>query len=102
VFLRSQDVSQYKQLARSLAGGTLDPALLSSQDLAMLDYARKLTVTPAEMTGDDTCRLHDSGFSDEQIWEITFTTSIFALFNRMADAFGLEPPEETVHALNRD
>lgn len=102
MFLRSQGVSQYKQVAKSLAHAALDQCQLSDQDRVMLDYARKLTLTPAEMTDDDTARLHEAGFSDAQVWEITFTTSIFAMFNRMADAFGLEPPAETVRALYRD
>ena len=58
----------------------------------MLDYAAKLTLTPAEMTDEDTQRLHAAGLSDSEVWEATFTVSIFSMFNRMADAFGLEPP----------
>lgn len=102
MFLRSQDGNQQKYIAKSLAEGIVDPSLLSAEDQAMLAYARKLTLTPAEMTSDDTSQLHEAGFSDEQVWEITFTVSIFAMFNRMADAFGLEPPAQTVRALNRD
>lgn len=68
----------------------------------MLAYAEKLTRTPAEMNDADREALGAAGFSDEQVWEITFTVSIFSMFNRMADAFGLEPPEETVRLLNRD
>ncbi len=58
----------------------------------MLDYAAKLTLTPAEMRDEDTQQLRAAGLSDEQVWEATFTVSIFSMFNRMADAFGLEPP----------
>ena len=65
----------------------------------MLDYAAKLTLTPAAMTADDTRRLHAAGFSDAQVWEATFTVSIFSMFNRMADAFGLQPPESAVALL---
>ena len=65
----------------------------------MLDYAAKLTLTPAAMTAEDTQRLQSAGFSDEQIWEATFTVSIFNMFNRMADAFGLEPPASAVALL---
>ena len=32
---------------------------------------------------------------------MTYTTSIFAMFNRMADAFGLQPPEQLLTALER-
>lgn len=67
----------------------------------MLAYAEKLTLTPAAMTDDDIAALHAAGLSDAQVWEATFTTSIFAMFNRMADAFGLEVPEHLFEALER-
>lgn len=65
----------------------------------MLDYAGKLTLTPAEMNDEDTQRLRAAGLSDAQVWEATFTVSIFSMFNRMADAFGLEPPPSAVALL---
>ena len=65
----------------------------------MLDYAARLTLTPAEMTDGDTRRLHAAGLSDEQVWEATFTVSIFSMFNRMADAFGLQPPASALALL---
>ena len=67
----------------------------------MLDYATKLNNTPAAMTDNDIAQLHAAGFSDEQVWELTFTVAIFNMFNRMADAFGLEPPEAAVKQLMR-
>lgn len=88
-------------VAQSLASGDVETVALDDDDRLLLDYARKLTLTPAEMSDGDTARLRDAGFTDEQVWEATFTTSIFAMFNRMADAFGLEPPESSVRALQR-
>jgi alkylhydroperoxidase family enzyme len=67
----------------------------------MLAYAEKLTREPAAVSDDDIHALRDAGFSDAQVWEMTFTTSIFAMFNRMADAFGLQPPEQLLTALER-
>jgi uncharacterized peroxidase-related enzyme len=101
VFLRSQGQTDYTSLAQALAKGDLDSAALGPQEREMLAYVRKLTLAPAEMSDEDTAALHAAGFSDEQVWEITFTTAIFAMFNRMADAFGLEPPEQTIQALQR-
>ncbi len=101
MFLRSQDQENFAGTAQSLASGDVESAALDVNDRLLLDYARKLTLTPAEMTDDDTSRLREAGFTDEQVWEATFTTSIFAMFNRMADAFGLEPPDSSVRALNR-
>ncbi len=54
------------------------------------------------MTDDDIATLHASGLNDPQVWEATFTTSIFAMFNRMADAFGLEVPEHLIEGLERE
>ncbi len=67
----------------------------------MLAYVDRLTLDPSSMTDSDVVGLHASGFSDAAVWEITFTTSIFAMFNRMADAFGLEPPLHLLDALER-
>jgi uncharacterized peroxidase-related enzyme len=99
--LRSQDQTQYTHAAQALARGEIDAAGLSDEDRLMLNYAKKLNDTPAEMTDADTQQLRDAGFTDEQVWEATFTVSIFNMFNRMADAFGLEAPENMVTALGR-
>lgn len=73
---------------------------MTDVDRAILDYAAKLTLTPAAMNDDDTVRLRAAGLSDEQVWETVFTVSIFSMFNRMADAFGLEPPPGAVKLLD--
>lgn len=68
----------------------------------MLAYAEKLTLTPAGIADADIDALHTAGFSDPQVWEATFTTAIFAMFNRMADAFGLEVPVHLIEGLERE
>jgi alkylhydroperoxidase family enzyme len=65
----------------------------------MLDYAAKLTLTPAAITDSDVDTLRDHGFAEPQIWEIAFTAGIFNLFTRMADAFGIVPPPFMEQAL---
>ena len=101
MFLRSQGQNEYADIAKALVRGSLTDAPLDPADRALLDYADKLTRTPAAMGDADTAALHAAGWSDAQVWEATFTVSIFAMFNRMADAFGLEPPDQMVTALNR-
>lgn len=98
-FLRGQDRVVYTDAARALVKGAIDEAGLSDSDRVLLDYAAKLTLTPADMTDDDVTRLHDAGFDDHQVWEAIFTVSIFSMFNRMADAFGLEPPASAVRLI---
>lgn len=46
--------------------------------------------------------LRGHGFDEAAIWEATFTASIFNLFTRMAQAFGIEPPQRMLDALARD
>ena len=37
-------------------------------------------------------RLRQAGWADPQIGECVYITALFAFFNRVADAFGLEDP----------
>lgn len=101
IFLRSQG-ADYHTAARELFHGRVDSAGLSAFDRAMIAYAEKLTLSPASVSDEDIAALHAAGFSDAQVWEATFTTSIFAMFNRMADAFGLEAPPHLIEALERE
>jgi alkylhydroperoxidase family enzyme len=68
----------------------------------MLAYAEKLTREPASITDADTEALRLHGFDDAQLWEIAFTASIFNLFPRMAEAFGIQPPDAWVRALESE
>jgi alkylhydroperoxidase family enzyme len=57
----------------------------------MLAYAEKISRQPSAITDADIEALRTVGFDDAQLWEATFTASIFNLFTRMADAFGISP-----------
>lgn len=65
-------------------------AELSDTDRAMLDYAIKLTRTPAAMSGGDIESLREAGFDDRMIHDICAITSYFAFVNRIADGLGVE------------
>jgi alkylhydroperoxidase family enzyme len=65
----------------------------------MLAFAAKLTHEPWTISDGDVNTLRQHGFDDAQLWEIAYTTSIFNLFSRMADAFGIEPRPEWITAL---
>ena len=43
-------------------------------------------------TDDDVQGLRDLGWTDPQIAEAVYVTGLFAFFNRVADAFGLDDP----------
>lgn len=97
-FLRSQG-AEHHQTALALLRGDVDSAELSPADRALLTYAEKLTLAPASISDNDTGTLRSHGFDDAQLWEAAFTTSIFNLFTRMAEAFGIEPPAFMKEAL---
>ncbi len=56
----------------------------------MLDYAMKLTRTPAAMTAADVEALRQAGFDDRMIHDICAITGYFAFVNRIADGLGVQ------------
>ncbi|TDI99473.1 MAG: peroxidase [Caldithrix sp.] len=65
-------------------------APISSADMAMLDYAAKLTKTPWETEADDVGKLREEGFSDAAILDINQITGYYNFVNRLADGLGVE------------
>jgi len=76
----------------SVAEGKIDPAKLDSKDQALLTYVELLTLHPSQVRDADVERLRKAGWDDNEIFEATFDTALFAFFNRMADAYGLDYP----------
>lgn len=70
----------------------LDKAKLSDKERALLDYVKTLTLEPAQVRDGRVARLRTVGWNDEEIFEASFITALFAFFNRMADAYGLDYP----------
>jgi len=62
---------------------------LSPQRAAMLEYAEKLTATPAEVTEADVVTLREAGFSDRDILDIAEVVGYYAYVNRIADGLGV-------------
>jgi uncharacterized peroxidase-related enzyme len=63
-------------------------AELSDADRAMLDYAIKLTRTPAEVSSGDIDGLRAVGFDDESVHHIVQVTALFNYYNRLVDGLG--------------
>ena len=89
-FLRdhSSDAELASHAMHDYTQATLDP-----QTRAMLDFAAKLTRTPADMSQEDVQRLRNHGLSDEQILSTVLITCTFNFMTRLADSLGVEPPE---------
>ncbi len=69
-------------------------APISARQLAMLDYAVKLSAVPEEVREEDLARLREAGFDEEEIWDIAAVVALFALSNRMALAIDIQPNQE--------
>jgi uncharacterized peroxidase-related enzyme len=76
-----------------LAAG-YEKAGLEPRQVAMLDYAVKLTRRPAEMTEADVAALRAAGWSDEDVMDIAEVTALFNMSNRMASGLGWAPNPE--------
>ena len=73
-----------------MARGDLQAAALTPKERALLGFVKTVTLTPAAVTDAQVVQLRRLGWRDEQIFEATFDTSLFALFNRIADVYGLQ------------
>jgi uncharacterized peroxidase-related enzyme len=69
-------------------------AELTPKMRAALDFAAKLTETPAKMVEADREALRKAGWSDKDIWDIAATASFFNMSNRMAAAIEMQPNDE--------
>jgi len=73
---------------------------LTPKQKAMLDFAVKLTETPARVEEADRETLRAVGFSDRDIWDIASTIAFFNMSNRVAAATDMRPNPE-YHAMGR-
>ena len=75
---------------QALAHGDLDGAGLSDAERGLLEYVSKVTEAAYRTTPEDVQKLRDLGWKEPQIAEAVYITAMFAFFNRVADAFGIE------------
>ena len=66
---------------------------LSEADLALCEYAIKLTMHPRRMVEQDVQLLREAGFSDEQITIAAQVIGYFNYINRIADGLGVDLEE---------
>ncbi len=66
-------------------------ARLSKRQRAMLDFAVKLTASPADVEEGDRENLRRAGFSSRDIWDIAAIVGFFNMSNRVASATDMRP-----------
>jgi alkylhydroperoxidase family enzyme len=70
----------------------VDDEVFTIAERTMLRFVKLVTESAYRVTGETTQSLRDVGWTDPQIAEAVYITALFAFFNRVADAFGLEDP----------
>ncbi len=70
----------------------LDAAALSEAERGLLRFVEVVTRHAYKVSDEDVEKLRALGWSDPQVAECVYITALFAFFNRVADAFGLEDP----------
>jgi alkylhydroperoxidase family enzyme len=88
-FLRVQGADE--QTVQAIVEGDVSAANLTAAETALLAYVKKVTEAAYKTTPEDVQTLRDAGWREEQIAEAVYITALFAFFNRVADAFGIEP-----------
>jgi len=78
---------------QAILEGKLDQAGLSASERALLEYVELVTKAAYKTTFEYVQKIRDAGWKEEQIAEAVYVTSLFAFFNRVADAFGIPSQE---------
>ena len=69
-------------------------AEITPRQMAMLDFAVKVSQKSHDINEADFNILKDHGFSEDDIWDIGAIAGLFALSNRLANMSGMYPNEE--------
>ena len=83
---------QFKGVADALRNGDLDAAGLQAPERLLLEFVATITDAAYKVTDEQVQGLREVGWTDEQIGEAAYIASLFNLFVRLADTFGIEPP----------
>jgi alkylhydroperoxidase family enzyme len=87
-FLRSQGGDE--EIVQALARADLAAAPVTDAERALLRLVEVVTRHAYRTTDADVENLRRHGWTDPQIAEAVYITAMFAFFNRVADAFGID------------
>jgi uncharacterized peroxidase-related enzyme len=74
---------------------------LAPRQKAMLDFAVKVSERSQAIVDKDYEELKRHGFSDDDAWDIAAIAAMFAMSNRLANAFSIRPNDE-FYAMGRE
>ena len=70
---------------------------ISDRQLAMLDFAVKVSQDASVISKEDIQALASYGFSEQDVWDIGSIAAFFALSNRLANMANIRPNDEFYH-----
>jgi uncharacterized peroxidase-related enzyme len=86
-FLRTQGGSD--EAVAAFLKGDLENADLTAAERALMNYVKIVSEAAYRSTPEDVQKLRDTGWKEEQIAEAVYIIALFAMFNRIANAFGV-------------
>ena len=87
------------QTVAAFIAGELEKADLTDAERELMRYVKIVTEGAYRSTPDDVQKLRESGWKEEQIAEAVYIIALFAMFNRIANAFGV--PAQNYMAMGR-
>lgn len=90
MFLQLQ--GQDQETVAAIRRADLDHASITPAERVLLGLVKLVTQHAYRCTDEDVEKVRQTGWNDPQIAEAVYITAMFAFFNRVADAFGLEDP----------
>ena len=85
-----RELSNDPQLGERIAANFRSAELPKKQE-ELLNFTKKLTKDPSEISENDRKRLRDVGYTDRDIWDISAIVGLFNMTNRLASATEMEP-----------
>ena len=85
-----RELSSDPQLGERIAAN-FRSAELPEKQLELLNFTKKLTRDPSEISESDRTKLREVGYTDRDIWDISAIIGLFNMTNRLASATEMEP-----------
>ena len=85
-----RELSNDPQLGERIAAN-FRSAELPEKQLELLNFTKKLTRDPSEISESDRTKLREVGYTDSDIWDISAIVGLFNMTNRLASATEMEP-----------
>ena len=85
-----RELSNDPQLGERIAANFRSAELPKKQE-ELLNFTKKLTKDPSEISENDRKKLRDVGYTDRDIWDISAIVGMFNMTNRLASATEMEP-----------